>query len=405
MYNRYRVRIVKILFAIFILFIVFVGIKFSQKPKTIPIPSSEKPVKSLISSGGIPNIPFKLASEFTIHIYAEGLGNPRDLVFSPGGTLLASNPIGNQIVALPDKDHNGVSDIEKIVIDEGNHVHGLAFYNKLFVAEEKRVVRYTWDEENLKATFDKVLFSLPENNNHNNRTLVFDTDGTLYISVGSTCNACLETSEFSATVLISDYNGTTPRVFAKGLRNAPFLAFNPLTNELWATEMGRDWLGDNTPPDEINIVRGKRDYGWPYCYGNRVHDNNFDPSNFHFCNKTELPVHEIPAHSAPLGLVFVQSKQFPSDWQHDLLVSYHGSWNRSIPTGYKVVRMKVKDNTITKVEDFLTGFMEGETVYARPVDLIFDDAGSLYVSDDKAGNIYIIQKKIKLSMLDISSRP
>ena len=196
--------------------------------------------------------------------------------------------------------------------------------------------------------------------------------------------------------MISNANGDNPRIFAKGLRNAAFLAMNPKTNELWGTEMGRDYLGDNTPPDEIDIIRDGKDYGWPYCYGDKMHDNNFDPANTHGCGNTETPIYEIPAHSAPLGLTFINSAQFPADWQGDLLVAYHGSWNRSVATGFKIVHMKVNGNSITGADDFLTGFLRGSTNDSapdRPVDMAFDTQGNLYVSDDRGGNIYIIQKQ------------
>lgn len=140
------------------------------------------------------------------------------------------------------------------------------------------------------------------------------------------------------------------------------------------------------------IISENGDYGWPTCYGDRIHDTDFDKNVYTEdpCLFTQSPVFKIPAHSAPLGLTFINSKQFPEDWQGDLLVAYHGSWNRSIPTGYKVVRMKVDGNAISGEEDFLTGFLQGNQALARPVDLIFDKAGFLYISDDKAGYIFKI---------------
>lgn len=348
------------------------------------------------------NISLNLASGFQIGLFADDTDNARDLEFSPGGTLLVSSPNTRQVYALPDKNNDGIADETKVIISGADHPHGLAFHNgKLFVAEVERVVRYTWDETNLTATVDKVLFTLPANNNHSNRTLVFGKDNRMYVSVGSTCDVCFETNDWSGTIIVSDENGNNPRIFAKGQRNAPFMAMNSFTNELWATGMGRDHLGDNLPPDEINIVRENKDYGWPICYGNRVHDTQFDPTTTsgQVCKNTEAPIYEIAAHSAPLGLTFVNSEQFPVDWQGDLLVAYHGSWNRSTPIGYKVVKMNINGNTISGEEDFLSGFLpasrqggEGSEAVGRPVDVIFDKQGNLYISDDKAGNVYIIYK-------------
>lgn len=349
------------------------------------------------SQGKTSDIAFILPSGFVIHIFAEGLGAARDLQFSPGGTLLVSNPSSGNIYALPDKNNDGVADSKKIIISGENHPHGLAFHNnKLYVADVNQIVRFNFDESSLTATKEKVLFSLPENNNHNNRTITFDKDGKMFVSVGSTCNVCIEKSSFSATVLVSDAEGNNPKVFARGLRNAPFIQFNPKSGELWGTEMGRDLLGDNIPPDEIGIIKEGKDYGWPNCYGNKVPDTNFNQNAN--CVNTESPIFEIPAHSAPLGLTFINSPQFPSDFQGDLLVGYHGSWNRSTPTGYKVVHLKVSGNTITNSEDFLTGFIspsatQGSEAKGRPVDLTFDSLGNLYLSDDRLGNVYIIQKQ------------
>lgn len=369
----------------------------SQSSSTTPPISL--PQTSTVSRGSIPDIPFQLPSNVTVHIFSSETPNARDIIFSPGGVLLVSSPATNSIYALPDTNHDGVADTVKTVVSQGNQVHGLAFYNNhLFVAEVQRVVRYTWDEKNLSATFDKELFTLPANNNHNKRTIVIDDSGTMYVSVGSTCNVCQENSTISATILVSNSNGDNPRIYAQGLRNAPFMAFNPITHELWATEMGRDNIGDENPPDEINIIHKGTNYGWPYCYGNRVHDTQFDPTRRDPCSQTTAPIYEIPAHSAPLGLVFINSTQFPTDWQHDLLVAYHGSWNRTEPTGYKIVHLKVNGNSIVSSDDFMTGFLpnnarSGNDALGRPVDLTFDTAGNLYISDDKKGAIYIVQKQ------------
>lgn len=365
----------------------------TQQITIIPKPTSPL---SHTSKGEIPHIPFHLSSGFTIHVFASGLGNPRDLQFTPGGTLLVSNPNTNQVIALRDKNHDGVADTSKVIINGENHVHGLAFYNnKLYIADVDKVVRYNWDENSLQATLDKVLFSLPPNNDHNNRTITFNQSGQLFVSVGSTCNVCRETPQQGGSVWVSDADGNNPQVFATGLRNAAFIAINPKTGELWGTEMGRDYLGDNTPPDEINIITQGKNYGWPNCYGDKIHDTNFDKSLIDPCTNTQSPIYQIAAHAAPLGITFINSSQFPSGWQGDLLVAYHGDWNRSTPVGFKIVHMKVNGNIISGEEDFLTGFLQSNNAndsLGRPVDITFDTQGNLYASDDKAGNIYIIQK-------------
>jgi glucose/arabinose dehydrogenase len=264
---------------------------------------------------------------------------------------------------------------------------------KLYVAEKNSIKRYSWNESDKTATFEKKLLDLPGNQNHIYRTLVFGNDIRMYISIGSNCNVCVEPNPKVGTVIVANEDGTNARVFAKGQRNAPFMALNPSTGEIWSTGMGRDYLGDNLPPDEINILREGGDYGWPSCYGNKIHDTNFDKKQYiqNPCKDTIAPIFEIPAHSAPLGLAFIP-KEFSAEWAGDLLVAYHGSWNRSTKTGYKVVRMTVKGNRITGAEDFITGFLEGNIVNARPVDLLFDKKGNLFVSDDKSGYVFVVSK-------------
>jgi glucose/arabinose dehydrogenase len=375
------------------------------RPVILPLPSSDSSQTSDINVSVQPKkgepLSFDLTfpDGFSISLFAKDIGNARDLEFSPGGTLVVSQPNQGKVTALPDKNNDGIVEEVKNIVSGLDNPHGLAFYNnKLFVAEETQVVRYSWDEQNLQATRDKVLFSLPKGGRHTSRTLAFDKDGKLFVSLGSTCDVCFEKDERISTVMISDAEGTNPRIFAKGLRNAVFITVNSKTNELWGTEMGRDFLGDSTPPDEINIIKDGKDYGWPVCYGDQIEDAQFTfKLNFdyreHCKQATEKPVYSIPAHSAPLGLTFIDSKQFPEDWQGDLLVSYHGSWNRSTPIGYKVVRMNIENGKVTNEEDFITGFLKGSQAVGRPVDVIFDTMGNLYISDDKAGAVYVVSKK------------
>lgn len=404
-----RTIILSIIFFVLAIFAVWFYIKKNYgdvRPAVLP-PS--KNIVEIIENQkineqvGLPvEFPLKLPSEYNIGIFAKQLGNARDLEFSPNGTLLVTIPAEGKIVALPDHDNNGEADLQYEVVSGLRRPHGIAFHpfessqgknGKLFIAEETQVSRYNWDEETYRATLDKVLFSLPAGGQHTTRTLAIKPDGTLFVTLGSTCDACFERHPFLAAVIVSDINGKNPQLFARGLRNSVFITLNPKTNELWGTEMGRDHLGDNLPPDEINIIRDGREYGWPVCFGDKIYDRKFGSKSPEYCENTESPIYEIPAHSAPLGLTFIDSPQFPESWQGDLLVAYHGSWNRSTPIGYKVVRLNVEGNRILGEEDFLSGFLQGSEALGRPVDVIFDEKGSLYISDDKAGAIYKVVKK------------
>ncbi|MBI4091398.1 sorbosone dehydrogenase family protein, partial [candidate division WWE3 bacterium] len=356
-------------------------------------------VRDLADAGGeepvADNAGLKVPAGFNLEVYVKDLVKPRDLEFSPGGTLLVTETESGRLVAIPDKDKNNQPDEVKELLGDLTKPHGVAFYNgKLYLAEETRVSRFEWNEESLTTALDRVIVTLPKGGRHFTRSLDFDKDGRLYISIGSTCDVCGEEFEFLSAVLVTDTEGNDLRVYSSGLRNAVFIKLNEDSNEIWATEMGRDFLGDSLPPDEINILRSGANYGWPNCYGAKIPDTLFNPKlTTDSCLGTEPPVYEICSHCAPLGLSFIKSSQFPADWQGDLLVSYHGSWNSTKRVGYKIVRMDIEGSKVTTESDFITGFLENGEIAGRPVDLEFDQSGNLFVSDDGSGRIYRVSKK------------
>jgi glucose/arabinose dehydrogenase len=332
--------------------------------------------------------PLTILGNLKISIFADKLNTPRVLLFDPAGNLLVSAMGENSVYAIkPDQ--------TKIKLISGlNHPHGLAIKDGyLYIAETDKVQRYTYDQANLKLGTAEKLFDLPASGGHSTRTIKFGIDGYLYVSVGSSCNVCDETDPRRSAILKYNPKDWTYEIFSSGLRNTAFFINNPLTNQWWGNDMGRDLLGDNIPPDELNILQAGKNYGWPVCYGQGINDRNFDTKIYiqNPCNNSVNPIWGYPAHNAPLGLVFINSPLFPKEWQGDLLVSLHGSWNRSVPDGYKVVHLKVKGNSVTSSEDFITGFLKGNSAIGRPVDLVFGPDGSLYLSDDKAGVIYVIK--------------
>jgi glucose/arabinose dehydrogenase len=342
--------------------------------------------------------PLKLPPGFTISIFAKGLGSPRVLADDPGGTLLASIPAQGKVVALPDKNRDGVADAVVTVAQNLSRPHGMIFRqeggkHKLYIAEVEQLAVYDYNEKNFKAANKKKILELPGGGRHWTRTMVFlpPPDNRLLISVGSSCDTCVEKDWRYAKVLSANPDGSNLKVFASGLRNAVFMALHPLTQQVWVTEMGRDFLGDDLPPDEINILQEGKDYGWPYCYGKRIHDSQFDPKGAKkdFCKQT-IPSHiDLQAHSAPLGLAFFPEQGWPQEYRHNLLVAYHGSWNRSVPTGYQVVRIKLdgKGNYLG-MEDFVSGWLTRQGALGRPVDISIKNNGEIYISDDKAGAVY-----------------
>jgi glucose/arabinose dehydrogenase len=373
----------------------------------------------------------ELPEDFVISVFAKDLDNPRVIAFDPRGRMLVSETKSGNVVLLEDDDKNGFSESRRVIISGLNQPHGLDFFinadtgnTHLYIAESDMVVRYLYDNKKGEIDIDsrEVIANYKGEGRHFTRTISFgpnyrsvpiiegiqrfDTlsDIKLYISVGSSCDVCVEDSWKRGAILESNNSGSFTAEFAGGLRNSVFFTFHPITGEMWATEMGRDNLGDDLPPDEINIIKvagpdhkfGARRYGWPFCYGDKVKDNTFEPSEYsridlpEDCSKTESPVIEIQAHSAPLGLAFINNNKWPSGWQNDLLVAYHGSWNRTEPVGYKVVRFDLDDegNVVGGEHDFISGWLGADDIMGRPVDLKFGPDKALYISDDAAGIIY-----------------
>lgn len=364
-------------------------------PPTLPVP-----IPKAVNETGLP---LHLPDGFRITLFTQKpLGSIRFMAYSPDGILFISKPStqglyqgkgGGSIFALADKDQDGKADeVVTVLSSLQNLPHGLVFYNGyLYIAEEDQVSRYLYQGNGKVGEREVLISGLPAGAGHVSRTIDFSPTGKMYVSIGSSCNVCKVSDRRRAAIWEYNPDGSEGRVYAEGLRNAVGFIFHPQTGQMWATDNGRDHLGDDLPPDEINIIQAGKHYGWPYCFGKKVVDPEF--GNNTFCPNTEPSTYDMPAHSAALGLRFIQSPKFPKEWQGDLLVAYHGSWNRNQPTGYKVVRLNVEGDKIVGEEDFISGWLEpGNTVHGRPVDLIFDASGTLYISDDKAGVVYRVSK-------------
>lgn len=333
----------------------------------------------------------KLPDGFHISIFAK-VPSARMMAFSPGGVILVSEPDEGKVVALPDPGKSGKADGVVEVVGGLTEPHGLAFYKgKLYIAENNRIRRYDWDEPTLKATNPKQLADLPPGGGHSTRTVIFHGDK-MYVSAGSTCNVCMEKDPRRATVMEFNPDGSNMRIFTKGLRNAVGLAVNPKTDTVWATMNGRDMLGDDIPPEPIfDLGQDGGDAGWPYCWGDRVPDPQFTKEGDNRCESVLRPKVQIQAHSAPLGLDFYEASAFPTDYRNNIFVALHGSWNRSVPTGAKIIRVKLDDKgqPVGKPEDFITGWQNASGKrWGRPVGILVADDGSMYISDDQAGLVY-----------------
>lgn len=336
------------------------------------------------------------------------------MIRDPKGALIVSQTSEGKVVALPDLDMDGQADRTVTILEGLRQPHGLLIRCPdtgltsadqdacmLYVAETDALKSYRYDADTYTATYAETLTSLPSGSGHYTRTLLLHPDGKrILVSIGSSCNVCDETDMRRASVIAYDLETKEISTFATGLRNTVFMTTDPVTGEVWGTDNGRDMIGDDIPPDEVNIITEGGRYGWPICYGRNIHDTDFDKRQYiqDPCHDTTPPHIELQAHSAALGLAFIPEEGWPEDMRNDLLIAYHGSWNRREPTGYKVVRFDLDDtrNATGGPTDLLTGFLRTSDVddaIGRPVGILAEPGGIAYISDDRAGAIYRISLK------------
>ena len=334
---------------------------------------------------------FDLPKGFKISVFAANLKGPRMMAFNPEGVLHVTLTGEGKVMAVIDEDLDWIADKKQVLLKGLYNPHGIAFYGGyLYIAETDKVTRYRQDPETLKLTDKEVVVDdLPvAGGGHFTRTIEFGPDGKMYVSVGSSCNVCDEQDPKRSTILRYNPDGTEGEIFAEGLRNSVGLAIRPDTGELFASDNGRDWLGEDLPPDEIDLIEQGGHYGWPHCYGDRVRDPQSDRDDF--CELTEPPALKIQAHSAPLGIEFYTGRMFPAFYRGRLFVALHGSWNRIVPVGYKIISVPVSGGKITgRAVDFLVGWKQPRKM-GRPVDIVNAPNGTLYISDDYKGYIYIV---------------
>ena len=411
--------IVSFISVIVAVFLIFAGIFYWKNLRGVG-PAIWPPIGDIVKDlepGPAENktdIPLKLPDGFSIEIFAKDLPGVRVMEFDTFGNMWVSQTSAGVVSLLEVGD--GKVTHQSVVLKNLKKPHGLAFHPNqptlLYFAEENKVSKIpTYSDGGPEKIID-----LPSGAGHFTRTIGFGPDKRLYVSIGSSCNVCNEEDDRRARIYSSNDDGSNFQEFARGLRNAVFFTWQPGTKNMWTTEMGRDLLGDDTPPDEINVIpieasvnsglsvadqNPVQNYGWPNCYGKNIHDDSFD-KNTYIRNPCMEPFEteshiDLQAHSAPLGLAFTPNN-WPAEYRDDLIVAYHGSWNRSVPTGYKLVRIKLDaQGNYLGTEDFITswhvsqkGVKGPDGALGRPVDVKFHD-GSLYVSDDKAGVVYKIK--------------
>ncbi len=333
-------------------------------------------------------------ADVEVHLFAKLPGPARMMTFDPAGNLYVTLPKLGAIYQLSDTDHDGHAD-KSILYHVGmERPHGLLWNDgKLYVAETSQLLELKdTDHDNQVDQVRIVLEGLPDDGGHWTRSLALGNDGFIYLSVGSRCNACEEDNPMRATVLKINPETGESLIFARGLRNSVGLTFSPDGQTLWGSDNGRDQLGDDLPPDEINQILAGENYGWPDCYGQQIPDPELGSSAR--CQKTVASSVDLPAHSAPLGITFGDRLNAPEEYRNSLYVAFHGSSNRSVPIGYKLIRIPYQNQQMNKTgKDFLRGWLVNDKVWGRPVAPVVGIDGNLYLSDDHAQAIYRISWK------------
>ena len=329
---------------------------------------------------------------FTISLYAGGITNARVLRFTNTGDLLVSTPRSGQIILLKrDANRDGQSDGSRVLIDGLNRPHGIDFYDDwLYIAESNGFGRIRFDHQKgiTIGDYQPLVTDIPDTGNHWTRTIRIGPDHKVYLSVGSSCNVCEESDPRRAAMLRYELDGSGFEIFASGLRNSVGFDWSPIDGHIYATDNGRDLLGDDFPPDELNRVEQGKFYGWPYAHGNRVADPEFGIGQNKTIKQSTPPAHNFRAHNAPLGMEFLTSKTLPAEYRNIALVALHGSWNRTTKDGYKVVSLHWNIDGEIEEKDFVTGFEHKGQVIGRPADVRQGPDGAIYISDDFANAVY-----------------
>ncbi|GAB4417736.1 MAG: sorbosone dehydrogenase family protein [Bacteroidia bacterium] len=329
---------------------------------------------------------------FRIALFATGLEGPRSMALGDQGTLFVGSRAPGKVYALRDLDGDYRADTVLLLADKLSMPNGVAFrQGSLYVAEVDKVWRYDQIESRLSDPPAPVLITddLPDNRWHGWKYLAFGPDDKLYVPVGMPCNVCERDSLPYGTILRMNPDGSDRVVYARGVRNSVGFDWHPATGELWFTDNGRDLMGDDLPPDELNRAPAAGlHFGFPYCHGGDIPDPRFGEGRA--CADYVPPVQRLNPHTAALGMKFYTGRQFPAAYRGSVFIAEHGSWNRKEPTGYRITRVTLDGDRAVAYEPFAEGWLRDGKAWGRPVDLLQLPDGSLLVSDDHSGSIYRI---------------
>ena len=366
----------------------------APSPQATQPPTATRPSTPTATNYGTSSIPgLHLPDGFQISVYAKGLAGPRFMTIGPRKSLLVTNRDTGTIIALLPGSSSAKAGSQKVIVSGLNDPTSVVLHaGYLYIGEANAIARVQLSDT-LQAGAVKRILALPEGGQHSTRTVLIGPDNRMYVSIGSTCNVCIEQDPHRAAVWVYNLDGSNGKLFANGLRNAVGMVINPWNQQLWPDVNGRDMMGDNTPPETLYHLTNQADYGWPRCHAGTIHDPDFGQAA-DACQGVQAPLEMMQAHSAPLGLDFPPLKvtQFPTNYANSLYIAFHGSWNRTAPTGYKVVRVPLNNGQVAgPAEDFITGWLDSNNnVSGRPAGVTFAADGTLFVSNDKSGTIYHI---------------
>jgi glucose/arabinose dehydrogenase len=330
----------------------------------------------------------RLPAGFRMEVYADDVPGARSMALGQNGTLFLGTRTQGKVYAVTARE--GGKPATHVIAEKLLSPNGVAFRDgALYVAEINRILRYDGIERSLaQPPAPKVVRAdLPKDAHHGWRYIAFGPDGKLYVPIGAPCNVCNEPKYAVITRMNAD--GTGHEVFARGVRNTVGFTWHPQTQELWFTDNGRDWLGDDAPPCELNVAaRAGLDFGFPYCHGGTIADPEF--GKLGDCAKSTPPVQKLGPHVAPLAVKFYTASAFPESYRNQAFIAEHGSWNRKEKSGYRITLVRLEGSKPVSYASFATGFHRGNEIFGRPVDLLVLSDGSMLVSDDVAGAVYRI---------------
>ena len=333
----------------------------------------------------------KLPEGFSITIFAKNLPNARTLAISESGVVYVGTRQQGDVYAVKDNDGDGFAEKRYVIARNLNMPNGVAYKDlNLYVAEVSRIIRFNHIENHLDNPPEPIVIydKLPSDKHHGWKYLRFGKDNRLYTAVGVPCNICLPEKDIYSSLVRLNKDGSGFEIIARGVRNTVGFDWQPGTNKLFFTDNGRDYMGDDLPPDELNKWTEKgQHFGYPFCHAGNVPDPEL--AGDIKCEQFIAPEWKFKAHIAPLGMRFYTGEQFPKRFKNQLFVAQHGSWNRSKPHGYRIALVNFENGKPVSEQAFITGWLtKDDKVLGRPTDIQQLPDGSLLIADDTLGVIY-----------------